>query len=162
MTGRHGTIEQQQHRDSDYERHGVLDHLDCLLSCLFMGTSKITLKLRATSLSEGNPPVTGGFTSQMASNAENISIWLRHHDSPLFFVLSHWFRHGIADLPGMQRACISRDFCHPMPESGIGVEQWKEHPRLLKLCGPLSSSSQPWEWAVIREESWSTPWSVEI
>ena len=28
---------------------------------------------------EGNPPVTGGFSSQKASNAENVSIWLRHH-----------------------------------------------------------------------------------
>ena len=28
----------------------------------------------------GNPPVTGGFPSQRASNAENVSIWWRHHD----------------------------------------------------------------------------------
>ena len=28
---------------------------------------------------EGNPPVTGGFPSQRASNAENVSIWWRHH-----------------------------------------------------------------------------------
>ena len=28
---------------------------------------------------EGNPPVTGGFPSQRASNTENISIWWRHH-----------------------------------------------------------------------------------
>ena len=28
---------------------------------------------------EGNPPDTGGFPSQRASNAENISIWWRHH-----------------------------------------------------------------------------------
>ena len=26
-----------------------------------------------------NPPVTGGFASQSASNAENVSIWWRHH-----------------------------------------------------------------------------------
>ena len=30
-------------------------------------------------LCEGNPPVTGGFPSQRASNAENVSIWWRHH-----------------------------------------------------------------------------------
>ena len=31
-------------------------------------------------LCEGNPTVTGGFPSQRASNAENISISWRHHD----------------------------------------------------------------------------------
>ena len=28
----------------------------------------------------GNSPVTGEFPAQMASNAENVSIWWRHHD----------------------------------------------------------------------------------
>ena len=27
----------------------------------------------------GNSPVTGEFPAQRASNAENVSIWLRHH-----------------------------------------------------------------------------------
>ena len=31
-------------------------------------------------LCEENPPGTEGFPSQMASNVENVSIWLRHHD----------------------------------------------------------------------------------
>ena len=30
----------------------------------------------------GEPLVTGGFPSQRASNAENVSIWWRHHDMP--------------------------------------------------------------------------------
>ena len=38
-------------------------------------------KIRVTGLYEGNPTVTGRFPSQMASNAENISIWWRHHES---------------------------------------------------------------------------------
>ena len=29
----------------------------------------------------GNLPVTGEFPAQMASNAENVSIWWRHHDT---------------------------------------------------------------------------------
>ena len=64
------------------ERHGVSNHrrLDCLLSRLFRRTSKKTSKLRATGLCGGNPPVTGGFPSQRASNAENVSIWCRHYD----------------------------------------------------------------------------------
>ena len=37
-------------------------------------------KVRVTGLCEGNPPVTGRFVSQRACNAENISIWWRHHE----------------------------------------------------------------------------------
>ena len=61
--------------------HGVSNHqhLDRLLSCLSRRPSKTTSKLCVTSLCEGNPPVTGGYLSQRASNAENISIWWRHH-----------------------------------------------------------------------------------
>ena len=37
-------------------------------------------KLRITGFCEGNSPVTGEFPAQMASNAESVSIWWRHHD----------------------------------------------------------------------------------
>ena len=40
---------------------------------------KKTSKLCVTGLCEGNPPVTGECPSQRASNAENVSIWWRHH-----------------------------------------------------------------------------------
>ena len=36
-------------------------------------------KLRVTGLCAGNSPETGEFSAQMASNAENASIWWRHH-----------------------------------------------------------------------------------
>ena len=63
------------------ERNGVSNHQsrDCLLNCLFRRTSEKTSKLRATVLCEGNSPVTGEFPAQRASNAENVSIWWRHH-----------------------------------------------------------------------------------
>ena len=35
---------------------------------------------RVTGLCAGNSPVTGEFHAQRASNAENVSIWWRHHD----------------------------------------------------------------------------------
>ena len=41
--------------------------------------SKKTSKLWVTGLCEGNSPVTGEFPAQRASNAENVSIWCRHH-----------------------------------------------------------------------------------
>ena len=52
---------------------------DCLLRRLFRGRSKKTSKLRVTGLCEGNSPVTSKFLAQRTSNAENISIWWRHH-----------------------------------------------------------------------------------
>ena len=42
-------------------------------------SSKKTSKRRVTSLCAGNSPVTDEFPAQMASNAENVSIWWRHH-----------------------------------------------------------------------------------
>ena len=59
----------------------VLNHqpYDCLLNRSFRRSSKKTSKLRVTGLCVGNSPVTGEFPSQMASNAENVSIWWRHH-----------------------------------------------------------------------------------
>ena len=38
-----------------------------------------THKLRVTGLCEGNSLMTGEFPAQMASDAENVSIWWRHH-----------------------------------------------------------------------------------
>ena len=60
---------------------GVWNHqrIDCLLSRLFRCRSKKTSKLLVIGLCEGNPPVTGEFPSQRASNADNVSIWWRHH-----------------------------------------------------------------------------------
>ena len=52
---------------------------DCLLNHLFRRRSKKTSKLRVTGLCAVNSPVTGEFPAQMASNAENVSIWWRHH-----------------------------------------------------------------------------------
>ena len=43
---------------------------------------------RVTGLCEGNSPVTGEFPTQRASNAENVSIWWRHHITFASHVLS--------------------------------------------------------------------------
>ena len=51
----------------------------CLLNRLFRRRSKKTSKLRVTGLCAGNSPGTGEFPAQMASYAENVSIWWRHH-----------------------------------------------------------------------------------
>ena len=77
-------------------RDGVSDHQPhkCLLNRLFRRRSKKTSKLRVTGLRAGNSPVTGEFPTKMASSAENVSIWWRHHvvfhtnDAPV-----HWRIH---------------------------------------------------------------------
>ena len=63
-------------------RDGVSNHqrLECLFNRLFRCSSKKTSKLRVTVRCEGNSPATGEFPAQMASNAENVSIWWRHDD----------------------------------------------------------------------------------
>ena len=52
---------------------------DCLLTRLFRRRSKKTSKLRVTGLWAGKSPGTGEFPAQMASDAENVSIWWRLH-----------------------------------------------------------------------------------
>ena len=63
------------------EPNGVSNHQhrDCLFNRLFMRKSKKTSKLRVTGLCVRNSPVAGEFPAQRASNAENVSIWWRHH-----------------------------------------------------------------------------------
>ena len=64
------------------ERDGVSNHRrpHCLLYYSFRRRSKKTSKFRFTGLCAGNSPVTGEFPAQRASNAENVSIWWRHHE----------------------------------------------------------------------------------
>ena len=68
---------QWRHNDHDgvsmHQPHG------CLLNRLFRRISKNASKLRVTGLLCGEFTVTGEFPAQRASNAENFSIWWRHH-----------------------------------------------------------------------------------
>ena len=65
----------------------------CLLSRLFGCRSKKTSKLRVTGLCAENSPETGEFPTQRASNAENVSIWWRHHVIPWRWTVadSYWY-----------------------------------------------------------------------
>ena len=71
-------------------RHNGLDSVSnhqphhCLLNRLFGRRSKKTSKLRVTGLCAGNSPGTGEFPAQRASNAENVSLWWRHHETYRF------------------------------------------------------------------------------
>ena len=47
------------------------------------------IKHRVPSLCEGSPPVAGGFPSQRASNAENVSIWWRRHENSSLMLIKN-------------------------------------------------------------------------
>ena len=61
---------------------GISNHQPhkCLLNRLFRRRSKKTSNHRITGLCVRNSPVTCEFPAQMASNAENVSIWWCHHE----------------------------------------------------------------------------------
>ena len=82
---------------------------DCLLNRLFRRRSKKTSKLRVTGLCAGNSPGTDEFPAQMASNAENVSIWWRHH--------------GHKSILGHRKVIMSHRYCTLSR---------------ARLCGPFS------------------------
>ena len=73
-------------------RDGVSNHQphDCLFNYLFKRGSRKISKLRVTGLCAGNSPGTGEFPAQMASNAENVSIWWRHHVTLVAFFVPYF------------------------------------------------------------------------
>ena len=101
-------------------RYGVSNHQprDCLLNRLFGYRSKKTSKRSVTGHCAGNSPGTGEFPAQMTSNAENVSIWWRHHASPRENVPS-------AKLPQMRMS--SRGNVHNFYLTPI----WPGYPQLV-------------------------------
>ena len=83
-----GTYSALRWRHNDHA--GVSNHQPrgCLLNRLFRRKSKKTSKLRVTGLCAGNSPGTGEFPAQMASYAENVSIWWRHHGSKYWILVT--------------------------------------------------------------------------
>ena len=79
------SVPEQLRRQSLHWCHNELDSVsnhqprDCLLNRLFRRRWKKISKLRVTDLCAENSPETGEFPAQMANNAENVSIWWRHH-----------------------------------------------------------------------------------
>ena len=117
-------------------RDSVSNHQphECFLNRSIRRRSKKTSKLRITGLCAGNSLGTGEFPAQMANNAENVSIWWRHHDligqrSPVVIDRSFgWLDH----LP--QLVCLM--YCNEhikIPNSIKMIDNWMTFP-----CGWLS------------------------
>ena len=95
-------------------RHNGIDSFSnhqphhCLLSRLFGRRSKKTSKLRVTGLCAGSSPGTGEFPAQMASYAENVSIWWRHHN----YLDSHYqLRYKISTADSSAKWCTHYHWC---------------------------------------------------
>ena len=69
-----------------------------------------------TGLCVGNSPVTGEFPAQMARNAENISIWWRHHALPKLHTraaepsLVNFSKHNGSNCPACRTTLIATRF----------------------------------------------------
>ena len=73
------------------ERNGISNprRLYCLLNCWFRRRSKKTSKLRVSALCAGNQFAGDRWIPRTkASNAENVSIWWRHHEDRIHETLS--------------------------------------------------------------------------
>ena len=81
-------------------------HHHCLLNRLFGCWSKKTSKLRITGLCAGNSPGTGEFPAQMASNAKNVAIWWRHHESNVSATVCS----GVQQTTRTVRDCLIRPY----------------------------------------------------
>ena len=127
--------------------------LDCLFKRLFRRRSKRTSRLCVTGLCECNSPVTCGFPSQRASNAEIVSVRWRHHaiDFTLFLtmkILSEC-RSEIIALSVRKLGQVYVGQSHVIPSqfiirlivcfgSGLYGNLWCS--KLLVLCGRRKSS----------------------
>ena len=77
-------------------------------STVYSGKRWKRSKLRVTCLWEGNSLVTGEFPTQRASNAENVSIWWRHHVTHIKLENRYgfWSQTGCVTVPGREAAFL--------------------------------------------------------
>ena len=115
---------------------------DCLLNRLFRRRSKKTPKLCVTGLCAGKSPDTGEFPAQMASNAENVSIWWRSRVLSVIREIA-WLprckwnnseRYGVTDLYQTTTITTKRKLCAPSD-----VMKWTHFPR-YSYKGPVTRS----------------------
>ena len=122
---------------------------DCLLKRLFRRRSKNTSSLRVTGLCAGNSPGTGEFPAQMASNAENVSIWWRHHDIRLLASLSQFHLSDFCLVVFTVAPLTHADVCH-IVDLRLSMclfwcfnyikkkERKKDHPNFVKGCSKIN------------------------
>ena len=99
---------------------------DCLLNRLYRRGSKKISKLSVTGLCAENSPVIVEFPGQMANNADNVSIWWRHHDWRIvnqvisyLLVVNNIMRHYM-----FPHACVRIVILMLLPKIAVPLIQW--------------------------------------
>ena len=87
-------------------------------STVYSDADKKTPKLSVTGLCAGNSPGTGEFHAQMASKAENVSIWWRHHGHRCIF----WRSFGARTSAGTAR----KKYIYPTANLRVTTYVFKE------------------------------------
>ena len=126
------------------EHDSVSNHQphDCLHNRLFGRRSKKTSKLRVTGLCAGNSPETGEFPAQRASNAENVSIWWRHHVNGIYLdylsggkILYDINQHCFLQWFSAKKTpnhCLNREWhCPPLHNDTISLSVWSRYKYIL-------------------------------
>ena len=75
--------------------------LTIVYSTVYTGADQRKHQSSASRAFVGNSPVTGEFPAQMASNAENVSIWWRHNvrrDIVVIILHGHWLWHQVINI----------------------------------------------------------------
>ena len=120
---------------SNHQPHG------CLLNRLFRRRSNKTSKLRVTGLCAGNSPGTGEFPAEMASYAENVSIWWRHHDPSVnYFITGSAERFSSGRLHTAQ-LIVNWEFGNTFYQMWIKIQQFPHKHLNFKISCKLESLS---------------------
>ena len=145
-------------------RDGVSNH-HCFLNRLFGRRSKKTSKFRITGHCVGNSPGTGEFPAQMASNAENVSIWWRHYvymqiPLPAGVRVSVCYCSALPISPGhVSRNNLRKTPIAPLWGRGMGVfcefEVWPKF--YLRSCCAVCNNVLYCS-AIYRKSIWNAVW----
>ena len=121
---------------------------------LFRRRPKKTSKLCVTGLCAGNSPVTGEFPAQMASNAENVPIWWRHHarrncyNEEAYICCGYWCAILIAHQIVMAkhgRSCVHFSEISTCGRTSRETVSHPQCPPLPTLCKYLYPSTLLWQ-----------------
>ena len=108
---------------------------------LFRHSSKKASKLHVTGLCEGNSPVTGEFIAQRISDAENVSVWWRHHDSKPLLLCS--FSNYIIIVAGVMTTDSPKPVCHHVPQHRTSIISPQLRSRWWSSCNSLTRRLTP-------------------
>ena len=126
--------------------------------CLFRCRSKKISKLCVTGLCAGNSPVTGEFPAQMASNAENASIWWRHH-AIVPVLCNHLFLSLIPVWWSLWNPGV-----HVIPTSsstgapGVVIMMTSSNENIFRVTGPLCGEFTGHRWIPLTKASGAELW----